>query len=305
MFVIFLGTPEIAQTVLESLISSGYPIHSVVTRPDQAVGRSSQLQKSPVKITAKQNNLDIFQPKTKIELEEYVVRENPDILIVTAFGMIVTKPTLEAARLGAINVHPSLLPKYRGPAPIVGPILAGDTETGTTIMLMSEGMDEGDILVQEKYSLNGKEDAESLIKILAALSVKLLIKTIPPYLAGEIKPKSQNNAEATYTKMVKKEDGQINWTTDTAKIIERKSRAYVPWPGVYATWNDRKLELKSIEIGSEQIETGRVALQNGRLIIGTIKGTLIPGRLKIEGKNLVSAADFLRGYPNILNTILK
>lgn len=301
---IFMGTPEIGARILQALIDAGYQINSVVTRMDKPKGRHGEPEKSPVKILAEKHHLKLFQPKNKLELEEYVISQKPDLIVVTAFGMIITGPTLDAAKLGAINVHPSLLPLYRGPAPISGPILAGDKKTGTTIMLMNEKMDEGDILAQKEYPLTGQETTPNLTETLAKISADFLLPTLPKYLAGQIKPQKQDDAAATYTKMVKKEDGHLNFENQTAADIEKMSRAYTPWPGVYAFWNGKKLSLFDISTANLPLSPAKVTTHGDEILIGTKEGVIIPHFLQLEGKNKIAAAEFLRGYSSIKSSIL-
>lgn len=299
-----MGTPQIGADILEGILASGIKIDTVITRPDKPKGRGGQISESPVKLLAKEKGLKIFQPAKKAELEEFVLTKKPDLIIVAAFGMILPKSVLDAPKHKAINVHPSLLPLYRGPAPIEAPILDGDEKTGVTIMLMSEGMDEGDILLQKEHKLTGLETAPELEKSLAKLSVELLTQVLPTWLAGEINPQKQDDTKATYTKMIQKENGKINLESETALQIERKSRALQPWPGIYTFWNGKKLDLFDITFSLEKIEPGKVTVKDGQLLIGTQENSIIVGSLKIEGKNKVTAQEFLRGYPSIINTKL-
>jgi methionyl-tRNA formyltransferase len=301
--IIFMGTPQIAATILSGLLTEGYKISAVVTRPDKAQGRSKEPQKSPVKELAEKNNVSVFQPNTKLELEGYISTQKPDLIVVCAFGMIITKKTLETAKYGAINVHPSLLPKYRGPWPIGAPILNGDRITGTTIMVMSEGMDEGDILSQEEIRLNGTETTPELTERLAIISSALLLKTIPKLIEGIIKPKKQNTKEASYTKMEKKEDGKIDWNKEATEI-ERQSRAYTPWPGTYTSLDGKKLDLFDIFVKEIEIPKGVVKEIDGEILIGTQKGAISPAFVKIEGKSKIAVSDFARGHQSFIGATL-
>jgi methionyl-tRNA formyltransferase len=303
---VFMGTPEISAIVLESLINSDYKPFSVVTRPDKPTKRSKEPQESPVKTLAQENGIALFQPNTKLELEDYICSEKPDLIVVAAFGMIITKKTLEVPKFGAINVHPSLLPKYRGPWPIGAPILNGDAKTGTTTMLMSEGMDEGDVLTQVEIPLTGHESTPELTDILANLSTKLLLETLPEWINGHLTPRRQDDSQATYTKMAKKEDGHVDWSKQSADEIERMSRAYQDWPGTFTFWNDKKIDLYDISILAEtNLGAGEVSMIDSKLAIGTKNGAISPAFLKIEGKNKVTSADFLRGYPDFIGSNLK
>jgi methionyl-tRNA formyltransferase len=302
--IVFMGTPEIAATVLRKLLESGIKPQAVVTRPDKPKGRGGQISESPVKQLAIKKNIPVFQPLNKAELAEITSELKPDLVIVAAFGMMLPDAVFETPKFKAINVHPSLLPLYRGPAPIEGPILSGDKKTGVSIMLISAGMDEGDILVQEEVTLSGAETAPELEKKLADLGGKMLVEVIPEWINGIVKPVKQDDSKATYTKLIKKEEGKINWESESAEDIERKSRALEPWPGVYSFWNAKKIDFYDIEISDQKLKPGMVAVKDGKILVGTKTTGVSPAALKIEGKNKISSADFLRGYQNFLGSKL-
>jgi methionyl-tRNA formyltransferase len=296
--IVFMGTPEIAAVVLRKMLESQIKPMAVITRPDKPKGRGGQISESPVKVLALEKEIPVFQPLNKAELTEVTEELKPDLVIVAAFGMMLPEAVFETPKFKAINVHPSLLPLYRGPAPIEGPILNGDAKTGVTIMLISAGMDEGDILAQEEISLSGAETAPELEKKLADLGAKMLTEIIPKWVSGEIKAKKQDNAKATYTKLIKKEEGKIDWENETAEDIEKKSRAFQPWPGVFGFWNGKKLDFYDIEISGEKVKPGSVTEKDGKILIGTKTTAISPAQIKIEGKNKITAAEFLRGYPD-------
>lgn len=300
-----MGTPQIAADILEQLLCSDIQISGAVTRPDKPKGRGHENGASEVKAVAKKHKISVYQPKNKIELEKTVKKLDPDLVLVAAFGMMLPDSVFEAPKFKAINVHPSLLPLYRGPAPIEAPILAGDKKTGVTIMKISTGMDEGDILDQKEIELKGIETAPELEKSLAELTFEMLKTVIPDWIEGKIKPQKQDNSKATYTKMIKKEDGKIDFQKETAIEIERKSRAFQPWPGLYTHFKGKKLDLYDIEIYTLPVEPGKVATHGDQILIGTKEGLIIPKFLKLEGKSKISSADFLRGYPDIKGSILK
>lgn len=312
--IVFMGTPKIGATILEHLISSNIKLVGVITRPDKQSGRGKDVSESEVKKTAKEHKLPVRQPKDKDEFLKIYSDLKPDLGIIAAYGMIIPKSAIESTKYGILNVHPSLLPKYRGPAPISAPLLDGKNETGVTIMLLSEGMDEGDILAQEKITIPEDETAPELEEKLINLSSKMLISVIPKWIVGEITPKPQDHEFATYTKLVKKEDGKINWRTDDAAAIERKSRAFIPWPGVYSYWNDKKVDFYEIKVllrsdlkeaPRSDLESGLVQTIDDQILIVTKSGFVSPKYLKLEGKNKVTAEEFLRGYPQFENSILK
>lgn len=302
--IIFLGTPQIAATILSGLIKNGYNISSVVTQPDRPRGRSDEPVKSPVKTLAVEHHLSLFQPQTKSELEEYIVREKPDLAIITAFGMILTGKTVKVPKYGTLNVHPSLLPKYRGPWPVGASILSGDQKTGITIMQVNEKMDEGNIISQVEYPLNGSETTPELTQILANLSVRLLTNTIPKWLDGGIKAIKQDHTKASYTKLEKKDDGKIDWEKMSAPEIERMSRAYAPWPGIYTYFKGKKLDLFDIFVKDVKVKTGEVAEENGEILIGTKNGSISPAYVKIEGRSKIPLTDFVRGHQDFIGSKL-
>lgn len=315
--IIFMGTPEIAAIVLEKLLDSGFNIKAVFTRPDKPKGRNKKLAKSPVKLLAEIQKLPIKQPKNKEELTKEITKLKPDLIVVAAYGMILPKEVLEVPKYGAINIHPSLLPLYRGPAPISTPILNGDKKTGVTIIKMDEKMDEGDILAQEEIELSGKETMPELTERLAELGGKMLVDVTPRWVNGEIRPQKQDHSKATYTKIIKKEDGRINFTKETAEEIGRKSRAFLPWPGVYAYWNGKKTDFYEIEIipqrsdlgaslrsDLKRLKPGEVIKTSDGFAIGTKKGAISPRYVKLEGKNKVPAPDFLRGHADFIGSKL-
>lgn len=240
--VIFLGTPEFSVPILEALIKSDYKPSAVITAPDKPTGRGQEITPPPVKIAAQQNDISVFQPETKQQLIDQALILKPDLIVVAAYGKILPKEVLGIPKYGAVNVHPSLLPKYRGCSPIQFPILNGDHETGVTIMLMNEKMDEGPILAQEIITIEEKETAKSLEEKLSLLGAKLLIKTLGQWLILKempdtaqklIRPQEQDHSQASYTKILTKQDGKIIWDK-TAQELERQIRAFHPWPGSFA-----------------------------------------------------------------------
>lgn len=302
--IVFMGTPEIAVDVLTLLLASHINISAIITRPDKPKGRGKNIAESPVKLLAQKQKLPVYQPKSKDELTEVLKKLKPDLGIIAAYGMIIPKDALTIPKHGIINFHPSLLPLYRGPDPIAMPIMCGEYETGVSIITVSEGMDEGDILDQEKYTLSGKETTPELERELAKLGAKMLVALIPKYISGKITPKPQDHKKATYTHMVKKKDAEIFWDKYWAKGIEMTSRAFTPWPGIYSYWNGKKIDFYDIGIVKTTLKPGKVGSIDGKILIGTAKDAISPKYLKLEGKNKVSARDFLLGYPNFIGSDL-
>lgn len=255
MRILYLGSPEFAVPPLEALLHAGYHIVGVVTQPDRPAGRKRVLTPPPVCLAAQQAGLPVFQPASLRDpaAVEQLAAFQPDIGIVAAYGEILRKAVLNIPPLGYLNIHPSLLPRHRGPAPVSGAILAGDTETGVTIMQLGPGMDSGPIVVQERVPLPPDARAGPLTDDLFRLGAKKLIEVLPGYVNGQIVPHPQDDSQATITRMLKKADGEIDWT-QPAVIIERLTRAYDPWPGAYTTWRGQNfavLAARVHEIGLE------------------------------------------------------
>src|ERR1051325_4221064 len=232
MRIIFMGTPELAGVSLQALMrATEFKVVAVVTQPDQPKGRGLKLQRSPVKEIALKENLPVLQPERARE-ENFIrqLRElQPDLIAVAAYGQILPQAILDLPRFGCLNVHPSLLPKYRGAAPIQHAILNGDSETGVTLMKMDVGLDTGDILTQERTPIHAADNSQTLHDRLATIGADLLVRTIPQFVSGAIQPRSQPEG-ATYAAKIKKSDGEIDWT-QPARVIWNHIRAFVPWPG--------------------------------------------------------------------------
>lgn len=258
MKIIFMGTPEFSATILTALLNSDYEIAAVITNPDAPVGRKQILTPSPVKVVAEKNKIPIIQPE---KMRDF----NVDLAIVAAYGKIIPKHILDIPRYGTINVHPSLLPKYRGASPIQNAILNGDKKTSVTIMKLDKEMDHGPILAQEEFPIADSDTYESLSQKLAMMGAELLTKTIPDYVSGKIKPVEQKHAEATYTKIIKKEDGKIDWSKSAAEI-ERMIRAFYPWPTAWTTWNSKVLKILEAEVRNEKLAIKKLQLEGGKIL---------------------------------------
>lgn len=302
--IIFMGTPQIAADVLNE-ITQDISISAVITRPAKPKGRSKKPERTPVEETAAGRNIPVYTPSSKEELTKVVKKLKPDLGIIAAYGMIIPIEAIDATRCGIINFHPSLLPLYRGPDPISAPILNGDAKTGVSIIEISEKMDEGDILGQKEIPLSKDETAEKLEKKLALIGAEMLLDIVPEYLSDKAVKKVQNHDKATYTKMIKKEDGRINFGAETAEEIERKSRALTPWPGIYAFWDGKKINLYELKVAKEDVRPGKITVKNNEVLVGTKEGAIIPAYIQLEGKNKTAISDFLRGYPDFRNAVLE
>ncbi len=309
--IIFAGTPDFAVPYFNALIGDAdFEIAGVITQPDKPSGRKQELTPSPVKLAAKAEDIKIFQPE-KLKDNQEIIAEikklNTDLLVVVAYGLIIPKSILDLFPRGAINVHPSLLPKYRGASPIQSAILNGEKTTGISIMLMDEKMDHGSLLARREAPLAGEETNESLHYQLAKLGAPLLIETIKKYLVGEITPREQNHAEATFCKTITKEDAQINWQS-SAQEIKQKIYAFYPWPATWTTWNGKRIKIfPPVQVISDEsdIKVGEIFLSASQLAIKTGSGALIINKLQLEGKKEVSSQEFARGYSEIVGAVLK
>lgn len=313
---IFIGTGEFAVPILDKLAESEFKPKAVITEPDKPVGRKKALTPLPIKRIAQRHDIKIFQPE-KIKSDEAVrwVKEIfPDLIVVADYGQVIPKKILDIPKFGSLNVHPSLLPKYRGPSPIQCTILKGDIETGVTIILMDEKMDHGPIVSQISNVKCQNLFYSELLKILADAGAKLLLETLPKWLNNKIKPMPQNESEATYTKILVREEGKINWQK-SAKEIERQIRAFEKWPQNWCEWQtkNKKLRIKILKakilhptIGCAENQTpGFVFLtEQKEMAVNCNPGSLIIEELQLEGRKKTLGKEFLRGYPKIINSIL-
>lgn len=312
---IFMGTPELAAVGLQSLIDDGrFDIVLSITQADKAVGRNLQINKTPVKILAEKNNIKVIQPLKIKEVAEIIEEIKPDLIVVIAYGKIIPKNILESPKYGCINVHGSLLPKYRGSACIQATILNGDPQGGITIMKMDENMDTGDIIKKISLDLEKEETSKSLMEKIKKISQENLAQTIIDFIEEKIEIEKQDDSLATYVKMIKKEDGHLNFN-ELAEIIERKIRAYFPWPGTFAFIEKEVLPKKEILfkiLKASEIVDKKENLENGQLVkIGKKIGVscqnkiLVIDQLQLEGKKASGSEDFLKGNSWVLGKILK
>lgn len=299
MRLVFMGTPDIAATVLKRLYQEEYEITAVVTNPDKPKGRSGQPVFSPVKEAALSHGTEVLQP-VKSGDPAFVERLRelaPDVIVVIAYGHILRKKVLDIPKLGCVNIHTSLLPKYRGAAPINQAVIDGCEVTGVTTMLMDEDMDTGDILLQEEIPIDPKETAGTLFDKLAAAGADLIVETLQGMKQGTITPKKQEG-EPSYVHMMTKEDGRVNWQK-SAQEIERLIRGLDPWPGAYSFLDGRRIRLISADVLDADTAGAPGTLagdSKSALKVNTGKGILLITRLQPEGKKPMDTADFLRGF---------
>ncbi len=311
--ILFMGSGEFAAEILKKLADSEFKPMAVITQPDKPVGRSQTLSPSLAKKIAVDFGLEIREPKTlkNTETEQMIKTFAPDLIVVADYGKIIPKNILDIPKFGALNIHPSLLPRHRGATPIQSTILLGDEKTGVTIILMDEQVDHGAIVAISNFrsEISNLTHAE-LLKKLADLGSNLLLEALPKWLNGEIKPTTQDETQATYTKILTREDGKIDWKK-SAMEIERQIRAFEGWPGAWTVWPNGKQNLKIKILKIENMdnagvkEPGRVFATPGReMAVASGAGAVKIKELQLEGKNKTTGQEFLRGYPEILGVTL-
>jgi methionyl-tRNA formyltransferase len=306
--VIFMGTPDFAVPALQTLLDTSYfEVVGVVTQPDRASGRGKTVQQSPIKHLALAANLPVLQPEKLRQpgVFEQLQAWQPELIVVAAFGQILRQNVLDLPRFGCINVHASLLPRWRGAAPIQAAIRAGDTQTGITIMKMDAGLDTGPMLSQRAIPIERTDTGRVVHDKLAALGGRLLIETLNPYLRGEIEPQPQDESAQTYAPMLKKEDGLIDWS-QPAEAIERHMRAYDPWPGTYTFWNGQQLKILSGKASAgPQTEPGKVIrATSGEPAVGTGEGVYVLDSVQLPGRPATAANAFVNGHPAFVGSTL-
>ena len=302
--IVFMGTPDFALPSLKALLAA-HDVVAVVTQPDRPAGRNRQLRRSPIKMLAQAAGIPILQPRRMRapEAAANIAEYEADLQVVVAYGQILPQPVLDLAPHGTINVHASLLPRWRGAAPIQAAIRAGDAASGATIMLLDAGLDTGPILSTRELALASDETGQSLHDKLARLGAGLLVETLPPYLSGELAPRPQDDSLATYAPQIKKEQGEIDWARPAA-AIDRLVRAYTPWPGTYTYWRAKALKVLAGYACQGVAKPGRVVERDGSLAIGTGDGLYAPTGLQLAGKKRLTVAEFRNGYGDIIGAEL-
>lgn len=320
--IIYMGTPSFAVPALEALIANrapglllpeGYEIVTVITRPDKPSGRGKEVVFSSVKQAALARDIPVWQPGSfkRPENSEALAAYHADLYIVAAFGQILPQDVLDLPRYGTLNIHASLLPRYRGVSPISEAILQGESETGVTIMQIDAGIDTGPILLQRAIPIEENDTTGSLTAKLADLGASALLAALPLWIADKLQPQPQNEQEASYTHMLRKEDGAIDWHRPAARLA-REVRAYSPWPSTYTTWRGKLLKILEAYAfaapKAQDILPGTVILRKESgtptLQVATGEGALALDRLQLEGKKAMNADEFLRGYANIVGDVL-
>lgn len=305
--IIFFGSPEFAIPSLEALLKEGkFNVICVVTQPDQPKGRGKTLSPTPVKELAVRKGVPVLEPQ---KLDPGVANQlknlKPDLGVTCAYGKIIPGPILENSGFGMINVHPSLLPKYRGPSPIQSAILNGDKKTGITIMLMDSGLDTGDILAQKEVQLLATDTAGSLHDKLAKIGADFLIRTALSFIEGKIRPQKQDDSQDSVTKKISKTDGQIDWSQE-AGFIARQIRAMTPWPSAWTKYNNLLLKIRKATITDKPsgFSPGTVIKTGQKMAVICGQGQVVVNEIQRAGKNWCSGQEFLKGFSKIINGCL-
>ena len=319
--IIYMGTPYFAVPALNALIEGsapskilpeGYKIVTVITRPDKPAGRGREVAFSPVKQTAQSYGIPVWQPGSfkKQENSQALAAYQADLYIVAAFGQILPQAVLDQPRYGTLNIHASLLPKYRGPDPITEAILQGDEQTGVSIMVLDAGIDTGPVLMRQSVPISNDETLGSLTIKLAELGAQALREALPLWIAGKLQPEPQDDLHATHTHMRQKEDGKLNWEKPAAALA-RQIRAFMPWPGSYTSWRGKMLKIItaypcSVEVAQPIPGTVLIQEEAGHRILSVVTGAglLRIKQLQLEGKRVMGAEEFLRGYAQIVGQVL-
>ncbi len=310
MKIIFMGTPDFAVGTLEALHEAGHEVTLVVSQPDKPKGRGHELQPTPVKAAAERLGLPVFQPVKVRKATEVLEQTEADVMVVAAFGQLIPSGILHMKKYGCINVHASLLPKYRGAAPIQWAVIDGEKESGVTIMQMDEGLDTGDMLAKAVVPLDEKETGGSLFDKLSIAGAKLCVETLAKLEKGEITAEKQGESPTAYASMLKKSMGNIDWTKD-AVSIERLVRGLNPWPSAYTTLNGKTMKIWQCDVlpdeeGASKGTCGEILeVTKKAMIVKTGDGRLALTEIQLAGKARMDAGAFLRGYKVEPGTMLK
>ena len=315
MRVIYMGTPAAVVPALERLC--GMPdieVVAAVTPPDRERGRGRRSEPPPVKEAAQRLAIPVLQPDSlrSKPAQDQLTELQPDVIVVAAYGKLLPPQVLELPPHGCLNLHPSLLPRHRGPSPVATAILEGDETTGVSLMLLDEGMDTGPLIAQREHTLTGEETSGELTDRLFDVGAELLAETIGPWARGELQAHPQDNALATVTRKLERADGLADWALP-AETLARRCRAYSPWPGLYTEWKGKTLKLLEVSLLPDSVSPELVEGRPGQVLsvipanlpaVATGDGLLGLSRLQLEGRKPVSAREFLAGYPDFIGAYL-
>lgn len=304
--VVFMGTPEFSVPTL-AMLADSYHVAGVFTQPDRPAGRGQRLTASAVKQWAQPRGLPVLQPRTLRDsaVQAQLAEMKPDVIVVAAFGLLLPKPVLDLPPRGCLNVHASLLPKYRGAAPIPAAILNGDQETGVTLMVMDEGLDTGPALTSAAIPILPDDTTDTLTVRLAELGARLMEETLPRWIAGEITPRPQDHSRATLAPKLDKAEGRLDWSRPAVEL-DRRVRAFSPWPGTFTAWNGKLLRILSVQPTARQTQgaPGLVAKDAEGIGVVTGDGVLRLVTVQLEGKRAMRAEDYARGQPAFVGSLL-
>lgn len=309
--IVFMGTPELSAQFLNALFEGGHPVTGVVTQPDKPAGRKMSLGESPVKKVARESGVPVLTPeKLDAAFLEAFRAWKPDLVIVVAYGKILPAEVLSVPPLGCLNIHASLLPRWRGASPIQNALLSGDWETGVSLMQMDSGMDTGPVIAQKKIAIAPDDTAETLRTKILETGRVLLLETLPLWIEGKITAAPQNEAEATLCQLIERNDGRIVWS-ESAENIYNRYRALFPWPGIFTFWkkNDALMRLKLLKISflkqSPQMNyaLGEVFELGEKIGVRAGEGVVILETIQLEGKAPMPVKEFLSGAPDLVGSI--
>ncbi len=303
MKLVFCGTPEFAVPTLEAVIGAGHDVPLVLTQPDRAAGRGMEMHSSPVKKTAVERRIPVVQPekiRNNVELRGQLEAIAPDVILVVAYGRIIPEWMLELPRFGNINLHGSLLPKYRGAAPIQWAVANGEVVTGVTTMRLDAGLDTGDMLLAQAVPIGREETAVDVYETLAPVGAELMVETLRQLEAGTLFAQAQDHSLATLAPILKREDGRVDFSLSAKQIYDRW-RGFQPWPGAHTTFRDKKLILQAMQVADDtdgvEDEAGVLMVKDGSLMVNCGGGTALGlDEIQVEGKRRMLVAEFLRGY---------
>jgi methionyl-tRNA formyltransferase len=314
MRVVFMGTPDFVVPVLDALVESqDAEVAGVYTPPDRPRGRGRSPEMPPVKARALSLGLPVCQPATlrSAQVQEELAGLQPDVIVVAAYGRLLPLRVLDLPPRGCLNLHPSLLPRYRGPSPVVTAILEGESITGVTLMQLDEGMDTGPIIAQRKHPISPDDTAETLTRSLFKLGAGLLMENLRPWVESRLAARPQDNAQATVTRKLERSDGEADWQMSAIQL-ERKQRAYTPWPGLFTRWHGQVLKLVEVAALPASIVSGvetpgsvvSLPLAESPVGVVTSHGVLGLKTLQLEGRRAITAQEFIRGYPQFVGSRL-
>ena len=297
MRIVFIGTGEIGVPTLQALLKSEHEVVGIVTQPDKPVGRAQLIEPPAIKKALAAPKMRVLQPARIRERQaiEEIRALTPDVIVVMAYGQILAREILETPKIACLNLHASLLPRWRGAAPIQAAIVAGDSETGITVMYMDEGLDTGDILLQRIIAVRPDDTSGLLHDRLAKIAPEALLESLELLAKGTAPRTRQDNAFATYARKLKREDGKIDWS-DPADTIERQIRAFDPWPGAFMKFDGRNLKIFSAAIVALRGAPGEILRSEKELVVAAGEGALSLGEVQLEGKRRMTATEFLRGH---------